>query len=67
MAEIEIEGYRGVTYMYNHTTKHVIVRWIEDDVDQRVKDGIESLLMNILKQKSQPIIDSHIADLFTGW
>ena len=49
MAEIEIEGYRGVTYMYNHTTKHVIVRWIEDDVDQRVKAGIESLLMNIFK------------------
>ena len=56
MAETEIQGYRGVTYMFNHTTKHVIVRCIEDDVDQRVKDGIESLLMNTFKGKGMQML-----------
>ena len=49
MAEAQEKGYRGVTFLYHQITKQIMVRWIEHDIDQRMKDGTESLLMNIFK------------------
>ena len=44
MLEAELKGYKGVVFLYHHIANHVIIQWVGEDIDRRMKAATEGSL-----------------------
>lgn len=53
MADAEKKGYAGVSFLFHHITKHVVVEWTGSVVNEEFKSYTEGMLVTLLKGKMQ--------------
>ena len=42
------DGYTGLLFLYEHTTRHVIVRWTGSEIDSEAKIDTEDALLTLI-------------------
>ena len=43
------DGYTGLLFLYEHTNRHVIVRWTGSEIDSEAKIDTEDALLTLIK------------------
>ena len=49
--DAKVEGYTGLIFFYHNITNQIIVEWVANNINDRVKSETEKLLRDICKGK----------------